>query len=44
MALIAPVLKWIVYPAMMRAVKRRWEQSFPAGGRSPLAPHSQQMP
>ena len=30
MALITPMLKWIIYPSMMKGVKRRWEQAFPA--------------
>lgn len=32
MALIAPMLKWIVYPAMIKGVRRRWEQAFPSAG------------
>src|SRR5215467_4849042 len=31
MALISPLLKWIIYPAMMKGVRRRWEKTFPAG-------------
>lgn len=31
MALISPLLKWIIYPAMLRGVRRRWEKAFPAG-------------
>ena len=31
MALISPLLKWIIYPAMLRGVRRRWEKTFPAG-------------
>jgi hypothetical protein len=31
MALISPMLKWIIYPAMVNGVRRRWEQAFPAG-------------
>jgi len=34
MALISPLVKWIIYPAMMKGVKRRWEKTFPAGGQS----------
>ncbi|MBS1812130.1 MAG: DUF2867 domain-containing protein [Acidobacteria bacterium] len=30
MALITPMLKWIIYPAMFRSIKRRWEQHFPS--------------
>jgi uncharacterized protein DUF2867 len=30
MALISPLLKWIIYPAMLRGVRRRWEKAFPA--------------
>jgi hypothetical protein len=29
MALISPLLKWIIYPAMLRGVRRRWEKTFP---------------
>ena len=32
MALITPMLKWIIYPAMLKGVKRRWEQAFPNAG------------
>jgi len=31
MALITPLLKWVIYPAMMRGVTQRWQQAFPAG-------------
>jgi hypothetical protein len=31
MALITPTLKWIIYPAMLNGVRRRWEHAFPAG-------------
>ena len=31
MALITPMLKWIIYPSMMKGVKRRWERAFPVG-------------
>ncbi|HEX4950304.1 MAG TPA: DUF2867 domain-containing protein [Blastocatellia bacterium] len=34
MALITPVLKWIIYPAMIKGVRRRWLQTFPASGES----------
>lgn len=34
MALITPILKWIIYPAMLKGVKRRWEQAFPKAGGS----------
>jgi hypothetical protein len=27
MALISPLTKWIIYPAMLRGARRRWEQS-----------------
>jgi hypothetical protein len=30
MALISPLVKWIIYPAMMKGVRRRWEDAFPA--------------
>jgi hypothetical protein len=29
MALITPMLKWIIYPSMINGVRRRWEQAFP---------------
>jgi hypothetical protein len=29
MALISPMLKWIIYPSMLRGVRRRWAQAFP---------------
>jgi hypothetical protein len=29
MALISPMLKWIIYPSMARGVRRRWEKTFP---------------
>jgi hypothetical protein len=31
MALISPLVKWIIYPAMLKGVRRRWEKSFTAG-------------
>jgi hypothetical protein len=31
MALSSPLLKWIIYPAMMNGVRRRWEKTFPSG-------------
>lgn len=30
MALITPVVKGIIYPAMLRSVRQRWQQAFPA--------------
>jgi hypothetical protein len=29
LALITPMLKWIIYPSMMKGVRRRWERAFP---------------
>ena len=29
LALVSPLLKWIVYPAMLRGVRRRWKKTFP---------------
>jgi len=29
MALISPVLKWIIYPALRRTIEERWNQVFP---------------
>jgi hypothetical protein len=38
MALISPLVKWIIYPAMLKGVERRWEQAFPnAGGSQSIA-------
>jgi hypothetical protein len=31
MALISPLLKWVIYPAMRKGMKRRWEEAYPAG-------------
>ena len=31
MSLISPVLDWIIYPAMGRSVRAKWEKNFPAG-------------
>ena len=30
MALVSPMLKWIVYPSMLKSVRRRWEKAFPS--------------
>ncbi|MDX2032721.1 MAG: DUF2867 domain-containing protein [Blastocatellia bacterium] len=32
MALITPMVKWIVYPSMMRGARRRWARAFPGAG------------
>jgi hypothetical protein len=29
MALISPLLKWIIYPSMLQGVRQRWEKAFP---------------
>jgi hypothetical protein len=29
MALISPLLKWVIYPAMQKSMKRGWEAAFP---------------
>jgi len=29
MALISPMLKWIIYPSMAKGVRRLWEKAFP---------------
>lgn len=34
MALISPMLKWIIYPAMLRGVEQRWKKAFPDGCRT----------
>jgi len=31
MALISPLLKWIIYPSMLKGAKQRWGEMFPAG-------------
>jgi hypothetical protein len=31
MTLISPVLKWVIYPAMHKGMKSRWEKTFPVG-------------
>jgi hypothetical protein len=44
MAIITPMLKWIIYPAMLKGVKRRWEQAFPnAGGSQGVADTAQRQ-
>lgn len=30
MTIISPALKWIIYPAMIKGVRQRWEEAFPA--------------
>jgi len=30
MAMISPLLKWIIYPSMSRGIRHRWEEAFPA--------------
>lgn len=37
MALVSPVLKWIIYPSMIEGVRRAWEQAFPSAGDQGLA-------
>lgn len=32
MALISPLLKWLIYPAMRRGIKGRWQAAFGDGG------------
>jgi hypothetical protein len=31
MAIISPLLKWIIYPSMFKGVRQRWQKAFPAG-------------
>lgn len=31
MALVSPILKWIIYPSMEKGVKQRWATAFPIG-------------
>jgi Protein of unknown function (DUF2867) len=35
MALISPILKWIIYPSMRRSIRKRWLSAFPP--QDPLA-------
>ena len=35
MALISPVLKWIIYPALKRSIKKRWAEVFPSASHAP---------
>jgi hypothetical protein len=30
MALISPMLRWVIYPAMRKGMKSRWQKAFPA--------------
>ena len=30
MTLITPLLKWIIYPAMLNGARKRWQEAFPA--------------
>lgn len=39
MALISPMLKGIIYPAMLKGVRRRWEQAFPNNINAPQGGH-----
>lgn len=38
MALISPVLKWIIYPAVGKGIKQNWEKNFPPKNASPHLP------
>ena len=38
MAVISPMLKWIIYPAMLNGVIERWKKSFPANSGASLQP------
>ena len=29
MVLVSPLLKWVIYPSMMKGIRRRWEKAFP---------------
>jgi hypothetical protein len=31
MTLISPMLKWVIYPAMLKGVRQRWEKVFSSG-------------
>jgi hypothetical protein len=35
MALVTPLLKWIIYPSMLRNSRKRWAQTFPPVVRPP---------
>lgn len=34
MTLVSPILKWIIYPAVKKAIKRNWEEKFSAKKKS----------
>lgn len=38
MALISPVLKWIIYPAVGKGIKENWEKTFTQNKSSPKLP------
>jgi hypothetical protein len=35
MALVSPMLKWVIYPSMEKGVKSRWAKEFPVATNSP---------
>jgi hypothetical protein len=35
MTLVSPMLKWIIYPAMLSGLKRRWEEAFSLNAKRP---------
>jgi len=38
MALVSPLLKWIIYPAAQKGIRQNWEQIFPNGKITPKLP------
>jgi hypothetical protein len=43
MAVISPMLKWIIYPAMLKGVRGRWEKVFPSGKGKGAAPDADKI-
>ena len=33
MALVSPMLKWVIYPSIEKGIKRQWAKAFPAAAR-----------
>jgi len=43
MAVISPMLKWVIYPAMLKGVCGRWEKVFPSGAGKGAAPDANKI-
>jgi uncharacterized protein DUF2867 len=37
MALVSPLLKWIIYPSMTKGIRQQWEKEFPGSGSRDVA-------